>query len=181
MKRAIFTITALIAISGCSVVSGRQHTADPAVTASEFLGLEERQHRAELRALIGVDPVRTEWCAAFVNAILDIDGIPGSDSVSEYPLTARSFLLWGERVAPVDIRRGDVVVFPRGNSSWQGHVGFYVETRIKDGQEYWVILGGNQENQVRYDLYSPAYAIGVRRHIPPVAIAERSITVRRNN
>jgi cell wall-associated NlpC family hydrolase len=73
---------------------------------------------------------------------------------------ARSFLYWGESVEPELIQRGDLVVFPRGNSGWQGHVGFFVEER--NGQ--WVILGGNQNNEVRYDLYSPRRALGIRRY-----------------
>lgn len=148
-------------LSACT--SAYTATPDSVVTAQPYVGLQERQNRSELRELTGVDPVRTEWCAAFVNAILEKDSIPGSDTVSDYPLTARSFLGWGTRVDPVNIQRGDVVVFPRGGVPWQGHVGFYVETQIVDGVEYWLILGGNQSNQVRYDLYRPGYAIGVRR------------------
>jgi uncharacterized protein (TIGR02594 family) len=138
---------------------------DSVVTAQPYIGLQERQDRTQLRELVGVDPVRTEWCAAFVNAILEKDNIPGSDTVSEYPLTARSFLEWGNRIDKTEIKRGDIVVFPRGNQGWQGHVGFYVETQVHNGIEYWVILGGNQQNQVRYDLYSPRKALGIRRWI----------------
>ena len=133
------------------------------ITAQPYIGLEERIHRQELKELLDVDPVRTEWCAAFVNAVLELDGIPGSDSVSDVPLMARSFLFWGERVEPADIQRGDVVVFPRGNQGWQGHVGFYVDTQYIDGKEIWIILGGNQSNEVRYDFYSPNRALGIRR------------------
>ena len=141
---------------------------DSVVTAQPYIGLTEKYNRAELRELVGVDPVRVEWCAAFVNAVLEIDGISNLNDQSRYPpLMARSFLYWGERVEPVDVQRGDVVVFPRGTQGWQGHVGFYVETRVVDGKEYWIILGGNQENAVRYDLYSPKRAIGIRRAIIP--------------
>ena len=133
---------------------------DPTVKASEFYGLHERYDRQELKDLVGVDPVRTEWCAAFVNAILEMDGIPGSESVSDYPLTARSFLKWGSPINPQDIQKGDIVVFPRGNTGWQGHVGFYAG-RGTNGM--WVILGGNQDNQVRYDYYDPKRALGIRR------------------
>jgi len=140
---------------------------DSVITAQPYIGLEERANRKEIRALVGVDPVRVEWCAAFVNAVLELDGIPGSDSVSEYPLTARSFLRWGERVEKSDIQRGDVVVFPRGTTGWQGHVGFYVETQMHNNTEYWVILGGNQDNQVRYELFDPDRAIGVQRSPVP--------------
>ena len=155
--RVIILIAAVL-LSGCMVQS------DSVITAQPYIGLQERQNRTELREFTGVDPVRTEWCAAFVNAVLEVDDIPGSESVSDVPLMARSFLSWGERVEQSDIQRGDVVVFPRGDQGWQGHVGFYVETRTVAGKEYWVILGGNQNNEVRYDYYSPKRALGVRRY-----------------
>ena len=153
-----WTLLCLVLTTACSTVQSNS-----VITAQNYIGLQERQDRKVLRELTGVDPVRTEWCAAFVNAVLEVDGIPGSDSVSENPLMARSFLNWGETVDPKDIRRGDIVVFPRGNQGWQGHVGFFVEER--DGQ--WVILGGNQQNEVRYDLYEARRAIGVRRYVAP--------------
>jgi uncharacterized protein (TIGR02594 family) len=128
--------------------------------AEEYIGLNEYQNRQQIQRLTGVDPVRTEWCAAFVNAILEIEGIPSNNN-HEYPLLARSFLDWGEAVEPEDIRKGDIVVFPRGNQGWKGHVGFYVGNQ--EGTNKWVILGGNQGNSVRYDLYDPSRAIGIRR------------------
>jgi len=145
--------------AGCAL--SEDTNTNSVITAQPYLGLTERQDRAELKEFTGVDPVRTEWCAAFVNAVLEVDGIPGSDSVSDYPLTARSFLKWGNSVEPTDIQRGDIVVFPRGTQGWQGHVGFFVEEQ--NGQ--WLILGGNQSNEVRYDLYNPRRAIGIRRYI----------------
>ena len=75
---------------------------------------------------------------------------------------ARSFLKWGSPINPQDIQRGDLVIFPRGREGWKGHVGFYVG-RAMDGS--YIILGGNQANQVRYDLYSPQKALGIRRWI----------------
>ena len=131
------------------------------LNAQQFIGLEEKHNRQEIMDLVGVDPVRTEWCAAFVNAILEINGMPGSESVSENPLLARSFLKWGNSINPQDIQKGDIVVFPRGNSQWKGHVGFYVG-RSTDGK--YIILGGNQDNSVRYDLYDPKKALGIRRY-----------------
>lgn len=123
--------------------------------------MHEWQDRKELRSLLGVDPVRTEWCAAFVNAVLEMDGIPNLDTIDHrYPLLARSFLGWGNAVDPKDIRKGDLVIFPRGKESWKGHVGFYAGTN-QNG--YWVILGGNQNNTVNYRLYNPKHALGIRR------------------
>jgi uncharacterized protein (TIGR02594 family) len=163
------TISALVlalfaSTSACTQVLETQKTSIH--TAAQYVGLDERNNRKELKELMSVDPVRTEWCAAFVNAILEIEGIPGSESVSENPLMARSFLTWGTRVEAHDIQMGDVVVFPRGNVTWQGHVGFYAGTVYKDNTTYWIILGGNQDNTVSYAYYSPNYAIGIRRWLP---------------
>ena len=155
---------ALIAfLSGCSYAETLAPIPDPVFSAMETLGMTERTHRQELKELTGVDPVRTEWCAAFVNAILDINNIPGSESVSQYPLTARSFLKWGVPVQ--EPMKGDIVVFPRGNQGWQGHVGFYISTyRDTNGTTYYVVLGGNQNDSVSYELYPASSALSIRRH-----------------
>ena len=147
-----------ITFSGCQTIDA----ADYVDTAKTHIGLQERQDRKELRELVGVDPVRTEWCAAFVNAILEINNIPGSESVSDVPLMARSFLNWGEEIHPNDIQYGDVVIFPRGNSGWKGHVGFYAGTYTETGE--WIILGGNQDNSVSIDLYPEKRVLGIRRN-----------------
>ena len=123
--------------------------------------MNEYQNRQQIIELTGVDPVRTEWCAAFVNAILELEGIPTNND-HKYPLTARAFLDWGSPIEVEDIQKGDLVIFPRGNAGWQGHVGFYYGT-TEDGK--WIILGGNQSNSVRYDLYNPRNALGIRRWI----------------
>ena len=161
LKNKYFLISVLAILNaGCALSDDTKP--DSIITAQTYLGLTERQDRAELKELTGVDPVRVEWCAAFVNAVLELDNIPNLNDQTKYPpLMARSFLFWGERVDPADIQRGDIVVFPRGNAGWQGHVGFFVEEQ--NGQ--WVILGGNQSNEVRYDLYNPRRAISIRRYI----------------
>lgn len=133
-------------------------------TAIEYIGLDERRDRAELRSLVGVDPVRTEWCAAFVNAMLELDGVPSLNTLSHpHPLTARGFLSWGVAVEPEHVRRGDLVIFPRGNQGWQGHVGFYWGSVVRDGVLYYQILGGNQSNRVGIELYRASRALGIRR------------------
>jgi uncharacterized protein (TIGR02594 family) len=132
--------------------------------ADEFVGMHERDNRSELREFMGVDPVRYEWCAAFVNAVLKDQGLPGSESVSEYPLLARSFLTWGQEVTD-ELQSGDIVVFPRGREGWQGHVGFYIETQYIDDVKYYLILGGNQDNAVTYELFPARFAIAMRRYV----------------
>jgi uncharacterized protein (TIGR02594 family) len=133
-------------------------------TAKEDVGLEERKDRYILSSMLGIDPVRTQWCAAYVNHILERNNLPTSETVSDHPLTARSFLSWGESVETPML--GDLVVFPRGNQGWQGHVGFYISTEEINGVTYYSILGGNQNDSVSYELYPASSAISIRRHNP---------------
>jgi uncharacterized protein (TIGR02594 family) len=139
-----------------------EHRLNPVFQGVKFLDYTEKENRSELKTLTGVDPVRVEWCAAFANAILEKSEIP-SNKDHRYPLVARSFLDWGKAVD--DPEMGDVVVFPRGNQGWQGHVGFYVKQQEIDGVLYYYILGGNQNNSVRVDLYRADTALGIRRSI----------------
>ena len=158
-------------LGGCSVFESLEEvfltiepqTQPPHVTnALQYLNLNERIHRSELRALMGIDPVKIEWCAAFLNAVLNNAGKPGAESVSQHPLLARSFLKWGESVE--DPLKGDLVVFPRGSESWQGHVGIYLYTVTKNDIEYFAILGGNQDKSVNVQLFRVGSEIGIRRY-----------------
>ena len=164
MQKNLFFISCFLLLVSCSAKSDNtsdlltKHT--PVHTAYMYLDMQETRDRKALKELIGVDPVFYEWCAAFVNAILDLHDLPNSSTVSDYPLTARSFLKLGERV--YEPQQGDIIVFPRGEP-WQGHVGFYVNTVTIDEIDYYYILGGNQNNKVSIDLY-PAYkALSIRR------------------
>jgi len=169
----ILALISLVALVGCSQSQGfempnfkyffekPEPPAKQTMVAWQYLDYGETSHRQELKAFTGVDPVRTEWCAAFINAVLRESGIEGSESVSDYPLTARSFLHWGEEVEEPNI--GDIIVFPRGNVAWQGHVGFYFGSVNVNGVEYYKILGGNQDNKVSVDLFPASRAIGIRR------------------
>jgi uncharacterized protein (TIGR02594 family) len=162
-KTSVLVLVFSLIVGGCAL---SQPVSDSVVTAQPYIGLQERVHRNELKELLNIDPVRTEWCAAFVNSVLELDGIPNLNDQTKYPpLMARSFLYWGERVEREDIQRGDIVIFPRGKEGWKGHVGFYVDSQMHNGKEYWIILGGNQSNEVRYDFYSPNRALGVRRRL----------------
>jgi uncharacterized protein (TIGR02594 family) len=129
--------------------------------ASKYIGFHQKTHRRELQEFMDVDPESINWCAAFINAVLKEMDIPGSDTVSEWPLTARSFLRWGIRVREPSI--GDIVIFPRGKESWQGHVGFYYGTEYRNGRKFYQILGGNQGNAVTIELFPARSAISIRR------------------
>ena len=175
MKKLILIFTGVFLITGCGesqvpIPKVREQltvtvsSENPALTAYSYYGLHEQYDRQELANLVGVDPLRTEWCAAFVNSVLNESGIAGSESVSEHPLLARSFLQWGTPVESQDILPGDLVIFPRGNSEWQGHVGFYLRSINNNGKELYFILGGNQSNKVSVQSFSATNVLGIRRH-----------------
>ena len=114
-----------------------------------------------MEQLLKVDPVKYEWCAAFVNFILHNHNLPGSESVSSSPLVARSFLHWGTPVT--EPMRGDIIVLARGRKGWQGHVGFYHKTIVRDSVEYYILLGGNQNDMISYEEFPVTSVIGIRR------------------
>jgi uncharacterized protein (TIGR02594 family) len=96
----------------------------------------------------------TAWCAAFMGAMLKRAGMKGTGE-----LTARSYLEWGEPVDLADAREGDVLIFKRGKSSWQGHVTFFK----RRAGSFIECLGGNQSDQVKVSRYPVSDLLGVRR------------------
>lgn len=143
-----------------SRLSKQEMSAIP-TSAFKYLGLHEVEDKQEIIDIVGVDPSVTEWCAAFVNATLSEDNIPGSESVSDHPLMARSFLKWGNKVTKP--RFGDIVIFERGESGWKGHVGFF----IKEQGEHYIVLGGNQNDMVSQRPYPINKLLAIRRYAPP--------------
>lgn len=94
----------------------------------------------------------TAWCSAFVNAVLYEAGIKGTNN-----LLARSWLNWGVKTSSP--RYGDIVIMRRGNSSWQGHVFFFLSM----DNEYVYGLGGNQSNAVTKAKFRRSEILGYRR------------------
>lgn len=135
----------------------------PIEVAAGYLGLSESRDQDNITlsrfisqaAGIEINPAKTAWCAAFVDAVLHKSNLGGGTG----KLNARSYLNWG---VPVDTpRRGDVVVFSRGDpNGWQGHVGFF-EGYDSNGNIR--VLGGNQGNQVSVTSYNPNRLLGFRR------------------
>ena len=159
--RYIFLIFTLSALSACTITIKNISLLDyntPAhvIYASQYLGFTEKTNRSQLHRLTGVDPMRTEWCAAFINAVLEKNNIAGSNS-----LAARSFLKWGKKTNQPQI--GDIVVFARGNNNWQGHVGFYLDTVKYNNKIYYKILGGNQDDKVSIMYYPKKLLIETRK------------------
>ncbi len=135
----------------------------PMQVARTYLGKSEGRDAEVLAAFFRksggqkLNPADTAWCAAFVNAALGETGRPGTGT-----LAARDFLKVGTPTKNPQV--GDIVVFSRGNSSWQGHVGFYAG---KDEDGNILVLGGNQSNRVSIAPYSASRVLGFRQ--PPEA------------
>lgn len=134
---------------GTAEVSGREHNAKIVAYFSDAGHSEVRNDE-------------TAWCAGFVGAMLKRAGMPNTGS-----LAARSYLKYG--VPVTEPEPGDIAVFSRGNSTWEGHVAFYIgetDTAVK-------VLGGNQSNKVSVASYPKSKLLGYRRPIPPTAPALR--------
>jgi uncharacterized protein (TIGR02594 family) len=134
----------------------------PIEVAQAYLGLNEGnpEEAQTLAAFISrntgleINPAKTAWCAAFVDAVLGAGGSKGTGS-----LAAKSYLDWGVSVAEPQV--GDVVVLWRDSpTSGKGHVGFYMGTNA-DGTIK--ILGGNQSDKVSTSNYSADKVLGFRR------------------
>jgi uncharacterized protein (TIGR02594 family) len=117
--------------------------------AARFVGLHERVNRDMLQSIIKIDPARTAWCGAFVNAMLDQTGYTRSDSNQ-----ARSFLRYG--VATREPKKGDIVVL-------RSHVGFFDGYTYRNGRKYVMVLGGNQSNRVQTSTFLASQVITYRK------------------
>lgn len=108
----------------------------------------------------GIRDDSVAWCAAFCGAMLKRAGLPNTGS-----LAARSYLNYG--IALDDPKPGCIVVFTRGNSSWEGHVGFY----IGETANHIKVLGGNQSDSVSIASYPKSKLLGYRWPVEPTAAA----------
>lgn len=90
------------------------------------------------------------WCSAFVNWCVQKAGGRGTRNRA-----ARSWLAWGREGKGEE---GDIVVFKRGNSGWEGHVAFVVSV----GTLYVECLGGNQSDSVCISKYPKWKVLGYR-------------------
>lgn len=138
------------------------------ILAKSFIGFEAVRDREKLMHLFkqggfDLDPVTTAWCAVFVNSLEVAFGNLGTGKEN-----ARSFTTYGMQVDHQDgndlsdVEEGDIVVFRRGNNSFEGHVTFFV--RWVDDQTM-ECLGGNQgpNRSVCYENKPIDMVITVRR------------------
>jgi uncharacterized protein (TIGR02594 family) len=125
--------------------------------ANRYRGKSETADRGTLKAFLGnVDPEKTAWCAAFVNAVLASGGVTGTGS-----LAAKSFMTYGKD----DTRspqKGDIVVLKSSASPSGTHVGFLESIDTKGNVR---VLGGNTGNKVGTLAASKDDVLAIRR--PP--------------
>lgn len=119
----------------------------------------------------------TANCAAAMGAWHVKAGIPlASLPPKAERLMARSYLSFGRII--IEPFRGCIVVFKRGNSSWQGHVAFYLRTVTVKGTLYVECLGANQSDAVSIARYPADHVLGYRYakelHLPGAAAPKPS-------
>lgn len=101
----------------------------------------------------------TPWCAAILNATECAAGNAGTGK-----LNARSFLNYGNKIDIKNAKKGDIVIFTRGGSTWQGHVAYLDGFEEGAGGRILVrTFGGNQSNKVCISYYPKERLIGIRR------------------
>lgn len=105
------------------------------------------------------------WCAIFANAMLEMNGVPGTRSPSSqsFRFSDQFVSLRGEPCL------GAIVVFWRGNlQSGLGHVGFY----RGETENFIYTLGGNEGDMVQIEPFAKQSAnFGLRGYFWPVSVA----------
>jgi uncharacterized protein (TIGR02594 family) len=98
--------------------------------------LGQTEHNASLQQFLAgqhIDPEKSAWCAAFINAVLSSQGVKGTGSNA-----ASSFLNFG--TATNTPQKGDIVVLKSGQSASGMHVGLF--DSAANGRVN--VTGGNQ-------------------------------------
>ena len=102
------------------------------------------------------------WCSAFMNWVMISAGYGGTRS-----LAARSWLKYGKK-----LRKPTpwcIMIFERGNSSWQGHVTFWTG---RENATHYECFGGNQKDSVCTSWYPKSKLLGCR--VPQTATRSRT-------
>jgi uncharacterized protein (TIGR02594 family) len=136
-------------------------------TAAKYRGMSETGNKGVLEAFFReanqqLDPQKTAWCAAFVNAVLAANGAKGTGS-----LAAASFLNFGKDDTKSP-QRGDIVVVKSSASPSGQHVGFLDSIDAKGNVR---VLGGNTGNKVGTLAASAKDVLAIRRPPTPAESA----------
>ena len=98
-----------------------------------------------------IDDDWTSWCSCYMNKKIQDAGGKGTRNA-----LARSWLNWGKELKTP--KEGCITILKRGNSTWQGHVGFFV----KETENTVTLLGGNQGNDVKLSTFLKSSVLGYR-------------------
>jgi len=136
------------------------------LTALNYFGLKEVSGSKSNKKILSwireilpwvKDDSKAAWCGIFMGKVFNDLHIPK-------PKDHHAAIRWlnvGKKIAPIDIKPGDIVVFYRYSpSDWRSHVGIFV--RHSDNGNY-LVLGGNQNNEVNIKEYSKSKLRGIRR------------------
>ncbi len=149
------------------VATGQSLIGQTGATINPFL----RQHGETL------DATKSNWCAAWVNGVLDANGVQGTTGGGKD--VATNFLKWGQPVQD-EPQAGDVLVIPRGRSagSLGGHVGI-ATGHVADGPNgpLYLMQSGNSSSggNVAYS-WEPAASVVARRAAPPAQPQQQAST-----
>lgn len=137
----------------------------PIDIAIGMLGLQEVRDRNIIQQFlrkyahngdISIDPSKVSWCSAFVNGCVRACSLVGTGS-----LMARSWLNWGQPVNEDDAKEGDIVVFDFEHDNVHGHVAMFIKWNDDDNTV--TVIGGNQNNMIKYSNYIQDTVVGIRR------------------
>ena len=134
-----------------------EYSGDIMQIAMKYNGYDTKNNRKELQALMDIDPVKTPWCAGFVNFVL---ARAGYDYTGD--LTASSYHSYGLHVK--EPQPGDIVLLRREGGSGR-HVAFFYGWQFDNGIKYIQLLGGNQDHSVNISAYPVASVVEYRRPI----------------
>jgi len=142
-------------------------------TAAKYRGMSEHGDRGVLEAFfreanIALDPEKTAWCAAFVNAVLATNGVKGTGS-----LAASSFLNFGKDDTKSP-QRGDIVVVKSSGSPSGQHVGFLDSIDAKGNVK---VLAGNTGDKVASGTFGKGDVLAIRRPPTPSEAAKAGETL----
>ncbi len=94
----------------------------------------------------------TPWCGVFVAECMRQAGF---NELPKYWMRASAWGLWGANLRSTHIAPGAILVFTRRGG---GHVGFYVG----ESEQFYYVLGGNQNNMVNVAKIAKARCTAIR-------------------
>jgi uncharacterized protein (TIGR02594 family) len=122
------------------------------VGQSEIRGARHNQRIIQYHGTTGLGATSDEiaWCSSFINWCLRQAGIRGTNSAA-----AASWLYWGQVSGA---RQGAIAVIynPAARNTQLSRSGNHVGFLVQETATHFVLLGGNQSDQVRVSRYPKA-------------------------